>query len=243
MLTENERKRYHRQMIMPGWDDGGQEKLKETCIGVIGAGGLGSTILMQLAVSGFGRIVVVDTDTVELSNLNRQVIHWERDIGRNKAESAGEKLAQMNSEIEIVPISDRLTVQNIGRHFADVQGIVDGLDNFPDRFMVNEFAVQKRLPLFHGAVRGFEGRATTILPGITPCFRCIYSETPPKEIFPVVGVTPSIVAAIQVTEAIKRFVGVGDLLAGRLLIYDGESMTFIDAEVERNPDCPVCSGL
>ncbi len=230
-------------MIMPGWGDEGQKKLKQTCIGVAGAGGLGSTVLMQLAVAGFGRILVVDRDTVELSNLNRQVIHWERDIGRKKAESAREKLEHMNSEIEIVSIEDELTERNIGQHFSEVHGVVDALDNFPDRFMVNEFAVKHRLPFFHGAVRGFEGRATTIIPGKTPCFRCIYSEALPKEVFPVVGVSPTLVAAVQVTEAIKYFVGVGELLAGRLLIYDGESMTFMKAEMERIPGCPVCGEM
>jgi adenylyltransferase/sulfurtransferase len=145
---------------------------------------------MQLAVAGFGRILVVDRDTVELSNLNRQVIHWERDIGRKKAASAKKKLEHMNPEIEIISVEEELTDRNIAEYFADVHGVVDGLDNFPDRFVVNEFVVKNHLPFFHGAVRGFEGRATTIIPGSTPCFRCIYSEAPPKEVFPVVGVSP-----------------------------------------------------
>jgi molybdopterin/thiamine biosynthesis adenylyltransferase len=243
MLTDNERSRYQRQMIIPGWGEEGQKKLKQARIGVIGAGGLGSTALMQLAAAGFGRIVFVDRDTVELSNLNRQVIHWESDIGRKKAESARAKLKKMNSEIELVCITQELTETNIEELLGDVEAIVDALDNFPDRFTINEFAVKRSVPFFHGAVRGFEGRATTIIPGDTPCFRCIYSAAPPQEVFPVVGVSPALVAAVQVTEAIKYFTGIGELLTGQLLIYDGESMTFIKAEVERDPQCPVCGGI
>ncbi len=152
-------------------------------------------------------------------------------------------LISLNSEIEIVCIEDELTDRNIGQHFSDVHGVIDALDNFPDRFMVNEFSVKHRLPFFHGAVRGFEGRVMTIIPGSTACFRCIYSEAPPNEVFPVVGVSPTLVAAVQVTEAIKYFVGVGELLAGQLLIYDGESMTFIKTEMERIPGCPVCGEM
>ncbi len=242
-LTASEKKRYHRQMIISGWGEEGQAKLKGTTIGVVGAGGLGSPILMYLAVAGFGKIIVADKDKIELSNLNRQVLHWDKDIGRNKADSVREKLQEMNADVEIVTYTEEVNEENIDRIFADADALVDALDNFPSRFLINEFAVKRNIPLFHGAVWGLEGRATTIIPGETACFRCIYSEAPPKEVFPVVGVSPALIATIQVTEAIKYFTGIGELLAGQLLIYDGESMMLSKVRLRRNPDCPVCGGI
>jgi len=230
-------------MIISGWGEEGQEKLKSTKIGVIGAGGLGSPILMYLAVAGFGKIIVADRDEIELSNLNRQILHWDKDIGRKKADSAQQKLQKMNPDVEIAAYVGEVNEENIDEILADVDALIDALDNFPSRFLLNEFAVKHNIPLFHGAVWGLEGRATTIIPGETPCFRCIYSESPPKEIFPVVGVSPALIAIIQVTEAIKYFTGIGELLKGELLIYDGETMMFSKVRLRRNPDCPVCGGI
>ena len=240
-LNEDERTRYHRQMLLAGWGEGVQATLKATTIGVVGAGGLGCSALLQLAAVGFGRIIVVDRDAVEQSNLNRQVLHWEADLGRPKVHSASEKLLRMNSNVKVEAVVAELTHENIDRILGEADALIDALDNFPDRLLINEFAVSRRIPLFHGAVWGFEGRAITVLPGRTPCLRCLYGEPPRTAgVFPVVGVAPALVAAIQVTEAIKHFTGIGQMLAGELLVYDGASMRFLRARVERQPDCPVC---
>jgi adenylyltransferase/sulfurtransferase len=240
-LNQDERARYQRQMLLAGWGEEGQKTLKATTIGVVGAGGLGCSALLQLAAVGFGRIVVVDRDTVELSNLNRQVLHWEADLARPKVHSASEKLRRMNSKVEVEAVLTELTRENIGQILGKADALIDALDNFPDRLLINEFAVAKRIPLFHGAVWGFEGRAITVLPGKTACLRCLYGEPPRTAgMFPVVGVAPALVAAIQVTEAVKHFTGIGEMLAGELLVYDGASMRFLRARVERRPDCPTC---
>lgn len=228
-------------MLLAGWGEAAQARLKATTIGVVGAGGLGCPALLQLAAVGFGRIIVVDRDAVELSNLNRQVLHWEADLERPKAHSASEKLRRMNSNVKVEAVVAELTHENIDRILGEADALIDALDNFPDRLLINEFAVTRRIPLFHGAVWGLEGRAITVLPGRTACLRCLYGEPPRRaDTFPVVGVAPALVAAIQVTEAIKHFTGIGQILAGELLVYDGASMRFLQARVERRPDCPVC---
>jgi adenylyltransferase/sulfurtransferase len=243
ILTANDHKRYNRQMMIDGWGKEGQEKLKQTTIGVLGAGGLGSPLLMYLTVAGFGKIIVADKDVIELSNLNRQILHWDKDIGRKKAESAKEKLQEMNKDIEIVAYAGEVTEDNIEQIFVGVNAVCDALDNFESRFVLNAFAVAHRIPLFHGAIWGLSGEATTIIPGETVCYRCIYSEAMPGGLFPVVGVTPALIAVIQATEAIKYFTGVGELLKDQLLLYEGESMTFSKVHIKRNPDCPVCGKL
>lgn len=240
-LSEDEKKRYHRQMIIPGWGMEMQLKLKGTKIGVVGAGGLGSFILMHLVAAGFGKIIFIDKDKVELNNLNRQVLHWEDDIGINKSDSAKRKLEKMNSSIEIISYAEEINDKNIYRIFSEADGLIDALDNFPGRFLINEFAVKRSIPLFHGAVWGFEGRVTTIIPGKTACLRCIYPEIPYQETFPVTSVSPALIASIQVTEAIKYFTGIGELLSGQLLIYDGASSSFLKAKTERKSTCDVCN--
>ena len=242
-LSEDEKRRYHRQMIIPGWGMEAQLKLKGTKIGVTGAGGLGSFILMHLAAAGFGEIILIDRDKVELNNLNRQVLHWEDDIGTNKSDSAKGKLKKMNSSIKITSYAEEINHKNIDRIFSEADGLIDALDNFPDRFLINEFAVKRSIPLFHGAVWGFEGRAATIIPGKTACLRCIYPEIPCQETFPVISVSLSLIASIQVTEAIKYFTGTGEILSGQMFIYDGASLSFLKAKMERNPKCKVCSSI
>lgn len=242
MLSEDEKRRYHRQMIIPGWGMESQLKLKGTRIGVAGAGGLGSFILMHLAVTGFGEIILIDRDRVEINNLNRQVLYWEDDIGVNKSDSAQKKLKKMNSTIEIISYAEEINDKNINRIFSDVDGLIDALDNFPDRFLINKFAVQRSIPLFHGAIWGFEGRVTTIIPGKTACLRCIYPELPYQEnTFPALSVSPALIGSIQVTEAIKYFTGIGELLSGQLLIYDGASSSFLKTQIERKSTCDVCN--
>lgn len=241
-LSEDEKRRYHRQTIIPGWGMEAQLKLKGTKIGVVGAGGLGSFILMHLAAAGFGEIILIDRDKVELNNLNRQVLHWENDIGTNKSDSAERKLKEMNSSVKIISYAEEINDKNIDRIFSETDGLIDALDNFPDRFLINEFAVQRSIPLFHGAVWGFEGRAATIIPGKTACLRCLYPEIPCQETVPVISVSPGLIASIQVTEAIKYFTGIGgETLSGQLLIYDGTSLSFLKAQIERKSTCDVCS--
>jgi adenylyltransferase/sulfurtransferase len=242
-LTAREKERYKRQMIVNGWGEEGQRKLKQATVGVVGAGGLGSPMLIYLAAAGFGRIIVADGDDVELSNLNRQVLHWDEDVGTPKVDSATAKLRRMNSDIEVLGIHGKIDEDNIEELYGEADALIDALDNFPSRYMLNDFAVKHKLPLFHGAVWGMEGRATTILPGETACFRCVHSEAPSQEVFPVVGITPAIVAAIQVAEAVKYFTGIGELLADKLLIIDAETMEFLRFDLRKDPNCPVCANL
>lgn len=243
-LSEDEGRRYHRQMILQGWGEAAQSRLKAARVAVIGAGGLGSTALLQLAAAGFGMVRVIDKDRVDLSNLNRQVLHWEADLGRSKVDSACRKLRRANHHVELEAVEAELDAGNADRLLGDCDGLIDGLDSLPARLLVNEVAVRRRVPLFHGAVWGLEGRATTVLPGRTPCLRCLYGDaSADAATVPVVGVTPALIAAVQVTEAVKHFTGIGELLAGQLLVYDGASMLFLKAAVARDPDCPVCGGL
>ena len=198
MFTKGELVRYERQIIIPGWGEEGQEKLKKAKVLVAGAGGLGSAILSYLAIAGVGSIRVIDGDTVELSNLNRQILHSEKDIGRKKVDSASDKLQSLNPHIEIEAIGEFITEDNVFE-MVDDYPIVDALDNLPARYLLNRVAVKKNLPLFHGAVYGFEGRATTIIPGKTPCIKCLYKDVLPGKI-PVVGVIPAVIGCIQATE-------------------------------------------
>jgi len=242
-LSETDRIRFDRQMRINGWGETGQKQLKNATVGIIGAGGLGSPIAIYLAVAGIGKLIIVDKDTIELSNLNRQILHWNYDIGALKTQSAQQKLHEINPDIEVVTYAEKATDDTIERLFNGVDAVVDALDNFESRFLLNRFAVTHRIPLFHGAVWGLEGRATTVLPGKTICLRCIYEKIPPSEVFPVVGVTPAIIGSIQATEILKYFTGIGELLANRLLIYDGEMMEFNQVTLERDPNCPVCKNL
>jgi molybdopterin/thiamine biosynthesis adenylyltransferase len=238
MLNERELKRYERQLIVPDWGEPGQRKLKESKVMVAGAGGLGSAVLTYLAVAGVGTLRIVDGDTVELGNLNRQVLHTDRDIGKRKVASAKERLQALNPDIQIEVIDKVITKDNVFG-LAEDYLIVDALDNLPTRYLLNRVAVEKSLPLFHGAVYGFEGRATTIIPGKTPCLRCLYQAVLPGKI-PVVGVTPGVIGCVQATEVIKYISGMGELLANRLLIYDGLSLNFSEVKLKRDPGCKVC---
>ena len=238
MFTKEELVRYERQIIIPGWGEEGQEKLKKAKVVVAGAGGLGSAILNYLAVAGVGSIRVIDGDTVELSNLNRQILHLEKDIGRKKVDSASDRLQLLNPGIEIEAIGEVITEDNVFEMVGDYL-IVDALDNLPARYLLNRVAVQRKLTLFHGAVYGFEGRATTIIPGKTPCIKCLYKDVLPGKI-PVVGVIPAVIGCIQATEVIKYVVGIGELLINRLLIYDGLGQTFSEARLKQDPHCEEC---
>ena len=239
MFSKDELVRYERQIIIPGWGEQGQEKLKKAKVVVAGAGGLGSAILNYLAVAGVGSIRVIDGDTVELSNLNRQILHLEKDIGRKKVDSASDRLQTLNPHIEIEAIGEVITEDNVFEMVGDYL-IVDALDNLPTRYLLNRVAVQRKLPLFHGAIYGFEGRVTNIIPGKTPCIKCLYKDVIPGKI-PVVGVIPAVIGSIQATEVIKYVLGMGELLINRLLIYDGLVQKFTEAWLKQDPHCEECS--
>jgi len=209
MLSEQELERYDRQMMIKGFGPDGQEKLKGAKVLIAGAGGLGSPIAIYLAVAGVGKLTIVDYDTVSLSNLNRQINHWNKDVDRLKVDSASEKLSALNPDIIINPISDKIEEHNVDDLVGDNDLIVDAMDNVPTRLLLNEVAIKKKIPIFHGAVYGFDGRVTTIIPGVTPCLRCLYPKIPPSSKFPVVGVTPAVIGCIQAAEVIKYIVGIG----------------------------------
>ena len=238
MLTQREQERYRRQILLFG--EAGQERLKKAEIFIAGAGGLGSPVAIYLAVAGIGRITVVDRDIVDRTNLNRQILHFDRDIGRKKTESAGEKLRALNPDIVVRVIDTTIEESNVADLVGEADGIVDAMDNFPARYLLNETAVRKKIPFFHGAIRGLYGQATTILPGKTPCFACIFPGAPPPEVFPVVGVTPGFIAMVQATEVIKYLTGTGTLLAGRLLIWDGSAARAEEIRIERRLQCGIC---
>jgi len=223
MLTTEERERYDRQIMIQGVGEEGQERLKEARVIIAGGGGLGS-----------------HHDTVELSNLNRQVLHWDEDIGRSKVESATEKLKRINPGIEVEAIEETITEKNVSRLVAGFDVIVDAMDNLPTRYLLNKAALEHNIPFFHGAIYAFEGRAMTIIPGKTACLRCVYRGVIPEEKFPVIGVTPAVIGSIQATEVIKYLVGVGELLGNKLLIYDGLSMQFTELRVKKDPLCEHC---
>lgn len=232
--------RYDRQMRLEGWGEAGQERLAQARVAIVGAGGLGCPVALYLAAAGVGTLRLIDSETVELTNLNRQILHWSEDIGRPKVCSAAEKLRRLNPLIQIQPIEARLTPENAETLLGDVEVIVDALDNFETRLILNDYAVRSRKPLVHGAIWGWEGRAMTILAPQTACLRCLFEAGPPPGVFPVVGTTPGLIAMIQATEVLKLLLGLGEPLFNRYLIYDGLSMEFRVLQVRPRPGCPVC---
>jgi adenylyltransferase/sulfurtransferase len=241
MLTKKERERYDRQIMIYGFGEAGQEKLKKAKVFIAGAGGLGSPVAIYLAAAGIGTIRIADHDTVELSNLNRQVLHWEENVGGRKVDSAAAKLRKLNPGIKIETIPDTITEANVSQLVGDSDLIVDAMDNLPTRYLLNKTAIEKGIPFFHGAVYGFEGRAMTVIPGKTACLNCLYhGARVPKEKFPVIGVTPAVIGCIQATEVIKYLTGLGELLSDKLLNYDALRMKFTEFKINRDPGCEHC---
>lgn len=244
MLTREELERYQRQIIIAGFGEAGQERLKRARVFIAGAGGLGSPVAIYLAAAGVGTIRIVDHDKVELSNLNRQVLHWDENIGMAKTDSASAKLHKLNPGIEIEAISETITKDSVSQLVAGFDAIVDAMDNLPTRYLLNKTALEKDMPFFHGAVSGFEGRAMTVIPGRSACLNCLYhGASLPKEKFPVIGVTPAVIGCIQAAEVIKYIVGLGELLTNRLLVYDALRMTFTELKIKRDPDCAHCGNV
>jgi len=240
MLTRQELQRYDRQILIPEIGRQGQEKLKKAAVFIAGAGGLGSSISFYLAAAGIGTITIVDDDVVEISNLNRQILHWTGDIGARKVSSAKKKLKSLNPGIKIEAVHETITEKNIARLIGASDLIVDAMDNLETRYILNGYAVKKRLPFFHGSVCGFEGRVMTVIPGKSACLRCMYKGPVLQEKFPVIGVLPGIIGCIQATEVIKYIVGFGELLQNRLLVFDGLDSTWTELKLHRNPECDHC---
>jgi molybdopterin/thiamine biosynthesis adenylyltransferase len=240
MLSHEELERYSRQILINGFGEEGQAKLKKAKVFIAGVGGLGSVTATYLAAAGVGVIRIVDHDKVELSNLNRQIVHHDKDIGKNKVDSAAERLKGLNPDVRREAIAEKITEVNISGLVAGFDLIVDAMDNLSTRYLLNKTAINEKIPFFHGAVNGFEGRAMTVIPGQTACLRCVYRGAIVEGVSPVVGVTPGVIGCIQATEVIKYIVGVGQLLANRLLVYDGLNMKFSQFKLKRDPNCPDC---
>ncbi|MBA7626218.1 Molybdopterin-synthase adenylyltransferase [subsurface metagenome] len=241
VLTEADFIRYGRQIIYPEFGESGQERLKQSHVVVAGLGGLGTPASVYLACAGIGHLTLVDCDLVELSNLNRQVLYWEEDIGEKKPLSAARKLAKLNPTISITPLFEKIAEDNVRDIIRGANAVIDGMDNFETRHILNSGCVVEGIPFVHGGIYGFLGEITTIIPGETPCLSCIFSTPPKKEgTFPVFGITPGFIAALQVAEAIKLLAGFGDLLTNRMLYINGITMEFNFCPLTKNPDCRVC---
>jgi len=245
-LTPEEIRRYSRHLIIPDVAMDGQKRLKNAKVLCVGAGGLGSPALMYLAAAGVGTLGIVDFDVVDESNLQRQVIHGQSDVGRPKAESARDSVREINPLVQVNLHQERLDSSNAMRIFADYDLIVDGTDNFATRYLVNDACVLLGKPYVWGSIYRFDGQASVFWSEYGPCYRCLYPEPPPPGMVPscaeggVLGVLCASVGSIQVTEAIKVLTGVGDPLVGRLMIYDALEMTYRAVKVRKDPECPLC---
>lgn len=242
MLLPEERARYGRQILLDGWGEAAQELLKQTSVFVAGAGGLGSPVSMYLAVAGVGEIRIADFDSPELSNLNRQILHDPSRIGTNKAVSAEMTLSRLNSNVRITALGVRIDENNVDELVGGSALILDCMDNFPTRYVLDACARRKGIPLVHGSVWGMDGRVAVIQSPRTACLSCLYPAAPPKEIFPVVGATPGVVGSLQVIEALKVLTGVGTPLYGQMLVWEGASASFRTYRIRKDPLCPACGG-
>jgi sulfur-carrier protein adenylyltransferase/sulfurtransferase len=246
-FTEDQVRRYARHIILPGIGGDGQQRLMESRVLVIGAGGLGSPAAMYLAAAGVGTIGLVDFDSVELSNLQRQLLHDTADVGRPKVESARDRLTELNPNVEVVVHETLLSSGNAFEVLGGYDVVLDGTDNFPVRYLVNDATQMLGIPLVYGSIYQWEGQASVFLPGQeTPCYRCLFPEPPPPGTVPscaeggVFGVLPGIIGSIQAVEAIKLVLDVGESLVGKLLLYDAMTNEFTTVKLRWDPDCPVC---
>ncbi len=246
VLTPAEIKRYSRHLILPEVGMAGQLKLKRSSALVVGAGGLGNPLLQYLGAAGVGRIGIVDFDTIDPTNLQRQVMYATKDVGRKKLEVAKERVQAINPNVDVQTFDTRLTSENALDVFKDYDVVIDGTDNFPTRYLVNDAAVLLGKPNVYGSIFRFEGQASVFWASKGPCYRCLYAEPPPPGLVPscaeggVLGVLPGIVGSIQAIETIKVLLGKGDTLVGRLLVFDAMKMKFRELKLRKNPECPVC---
>ena len=245
-LSAEQRNRYHRHLLLPEVGDAGQQKLLDSKVLLLGAGGLGSPAALYLAAAGVGTLGIIDMDVVDASNLQRQILHNMDRIGERKVDSAKKTLTALNPDVNVVTYDVRLGADNILDVIDGYDLIVDGTDNFPTRYLVNDASLLKGIPVVHGSIFRFEGQATVFYPYEGPCYRCLIPEPPPPELAPscaeagVLGVLPGIVGSIQAIEAIKVLLGLGDPLIGRLLAYDSLEQSFRTFKVNRDPQCPSC---
>jgi molybdopterin/thiamine biosynthesis adenylyltransferase/rhodanese-related sulfurtransferase len=254
-LTDAQRNRYSRHILLPEVGEAGQAKLLNSKILLLGAGGLGSPAGLYLAAAGVGTLGIVDADVVDASNLQRQIIHATSRVGMPKVESAAKAIAELNPDVKVIGHQERLTSENVERLFRDYDIVVDGTDNFPTRYLVSDAGVWMGKPIIHGSIFRFDGQVTTFMSDgaakkfgreAGPCYRCLYPEPPPAHLAPscqeagVLGILCGIVGTLEATEAIKLVLGQGDLLSGRLLTYDSLRMRFGQLKLRRDPSCPVC---
>jgi molybdopterin/thiamine biosynthesis adenylyltransferase/rhodanese-related sulfurtransferase len=246
-LEPDQRRRYSRHLLIPEIGEAGQRRLLESRVLLIGAGGLGSPASLYLAAAGVGTLGIVDDDVVDESNLQRQIAHSTRRLGDPKVESARDTLTGLNPDVKVKTFNERLSSENIDRILAEGWDvIVDGADNFPTRYLVNDASVWHGIPVVHGSIYRFEGQATVFFPGEGPCYRCLFPTPPPPELAPscaeggVLGVLPGVIGSLQANETIKLAAGIGEPLIGRLLLFDALSTTFTEVALRRDPDCPVC---
>ena len=245
-LTVNEVKRYSRHLIIPDVGMTGQKRLKNAKVLVVGAGGLGSPALLYLAAAGVGTLGVIDFDVVDESNLQRQIIHGQSDIGRPKALSARDSIKEVNPYVNVIVHEEALTTDNVMEIFSGYDLIVDGTDNFATRYMVNDACVLLGKPYVWGSIYRFDGQASVFWADYGPCYRCLYPEPPPPGMVPscaeggVLGVLCASIGSIQVTEAIKVLTGIGEPLVGRLMVYDALEMSYRSLNIKKDPDCPIC---
>jgi molybdopterin/thiamine biosynthesis adenylyltransferase/rhodanese-related sulfurtransferase len=246
-LTPEQRARYSRHLLIPEVGEEGQQRLLDARVLLVGAGGLGSPASLYLAAAGVGTLGIVDADVVDESNLQRQIVHSTERLGEAKVESAKRTIEALNPDVKVVAFQERLTSENVDRILADGWDvIVDGADNFPTRYLVNDASVWSGIPVVHGSIFRFEGQVTLFQPGVGPCYRCLFPQPPPPELAPscaeggVLGVLPGIIGSIQANEALKLILDRGDSLAGRLLLFDALGTTLDEETVRRNPECPVC---
>jgi molybdopterin/thiamine biosynthesis adenylyltransferase len=246
-LTREQRARYSRHLLIPEVGEEGQSKLLKARVLLIGAGGLGSPASLYLAAAGVGTLGIVDGDVVDESNLQRQIVHSTETLGTPKVESAKAAIEALNKDVQVRAYNERLTSENVDRILADGWDvIVDGADNFPTRYLVNDASVWHGIPVVHGSIYRFEGQVTVFKPHEGPCYRCLFPQPPPPELAPscaeggVLGVLPGIVGSLQANEALKLIIGAGEPLVGRLLLFDALPTEFSEVRLQRDPSCPVC---
>jgi len=246
-FTPEQRERYSRHFLLPEIGTEGQQKLLDAKVLLLGAGGLGSPTGLYLAAAGVGTLGIVDDDVVDVSNLQRQVIHTTDRIGVPKVDSAEEQIKALNPDVKVVKYRTRLDASNVMEIIRDYDIVVDGVDNFPTRYLLNDASVRLRIPVVSAAILGFEGQLSVFAPYQGPCYRCLFREPPPAELAPscgangVLGVLPGTMGLLQATEVVKLITGAGEPLIGRLLMYDALSATTTELKVRRDPDCPICS--
>ncbi len=245
-FTEEQLVRYSRHIILSEVGGKGQKKIGQARVLVVGAGGLGSPIAFYLAAAGIGTIGLIDADTVDLSNLQRQIIHHTADIGRPKVLSAEEKIHAMNSDVKVVSYQKHLDAENALSIFSAFDYVIDGTDNFPAKFLINDAAFFSKKPLVHGGILRFDGQIITILPDESACYRCIFPSLPPEGLVPscqeagVLGALAGLIGTLQATEVLKLILGIGKPLSNRILTYHALETSFREISIKRNPDCPLC---